>query len=134
MEVWNLSERTTMESFEAHEEVVADLELEAWLASLPPALSLVARRHGRDVFQFVMTCGTASFALGQLAGPLGRNPHLMQAVGVLQKMFDGLAQEHIKAKGWSLGFIGEVHMDVERASALALVEPGKTKGGIILAH
>lgn len=111
-----------------------DADLEAWLTGLPEALRPTGRRHGRHLTSFVLACGVATHAFGLIHSIVHRNREIMQPLTMIQQTMDGLARAVMEDNGWTQAHFTEVQMDIERAGSLALVEPGKTKSGIILAH
>ncbi len=112
-------------------------EDKAWLAKhVPEMLRTVAVRHGRPLFQVVMSAGAAEYALTWLA-QTARHPEVAQKLAVLSGVFDTFCKKAIRGVGKEEKDFHECKADVERVAALKDTGKGGpnekvSKGGIVL--
>ncbi len=104
--------------------------LAEWIASLPPQFQPVAERHGRDLFQYCMTSGVMSHAVGEVIKYSNRNAQAMKAINVLITQINALGNVYIDLRGWTQTNVSECRTDIERAALLGQPQDQR----IIVAH
>ncbi len=110
-------------------------EDELWVSNIPPHLAPVARRHGRELFCYVMQGNEVAVALNQLTKRLRGNRELMFALDVVIATMNDLSQGRFQQGGWTSAQVMEVQQDAMRATQLANVGPEqRTASGLIIAH
>ena len=110
-------------------------EDELWVKQVPPHFQPAARRHGRDLFCYIMLGNNAGVALNKLTQRLRGNRELMTCIDILTQTVNEMSKTVFVQSGWTQTQVQEVHQDAARAAQLANIgSDQRTNGGIIIAH